>query len=72
MFCIFRIFPSGRLSDIVCESIERPRNVNDWVGSRIDFSQFMVKPSCCRRVSVCQVFVVDSSKEEPRIRKSSR
>ncbi|PFX34646.1 Nuclear migration protein nudC [Stylophora pistillata] len=66
------ISPSGRLSDIVCESIERPRNVNDWVGSRIDFSQFMVKPSCWRRVSVCQVFAVDSSKEEPGIRKSSR
>ena len=60
---------SGRLSDIVCESMTKPRNVNDCMGSRIDFSQFMVNPRCGKRVSAYQVFAFDSSMEEPRIKK---
>ena len=55
----------------VWESMERPRNVNDWVETRREFSQFMVKPSHFRRFSVNWGFTFDSPMEEPRIRKSS-
>ena len=72
LFFMFRIFFSGRLSNIVYESMERPGKVNDCVGARADFSQFIVKPNHCNRSRVSWVFALDSSTEEPRIRKSSR
>ena len=69
---MFRIFFSGRLSDKASEFMHRPRNVNDWLGTRMDFSQFMVNPSQCRRSNVSNVLPLESSTEEPRIKKSSR
>ena len=52
LLLLLLLFFSGRLNDLVSKFMEKPRDVNDWVGSRTEFSQFMAKPSCCKRSSI--------------------
>ena len=51
-------FSSGRLNDIISEFMEKSRNVNDWVSSKTDFSQLMVKPTPCGRCSISECWLL--------------
>lgn len=45
--------------------MERSRNVNDWVSSKTDFSQLMVKPTPCRRCSISKCWLLTPLQSYP-------
>jgi hypothetical protein len=62
----------GRLSAPWTESQSIPRKVKLVVGTRLDFSQFMMKPAFIKRERASCILAKQIWNEEPKTKMSSR